>query len=212
MQISSWNTSPSSWRVKLAGPTVCSAADTGSFVAGEDCPWAALHNWSPSGDQPAALSDARAILKRGGNAGCCKFRGMNKIRFLISLALEKLWEEGGGDEVSFLQKLGWQRNVKLHSFLPYCSWKLTQEIGVGDSFLTGIPDSSSPEAEMVTRSWVLSRELPANFVDWVKSSSKQVSGKCFDSLRYIFAYLKISGTYDSFLFAQILKRANRQGP
>lgn len=157
MQISSWNTSPSSWRVKLAGPTVCSAADTGSFVAGGDCPWAALHSWCHSGEQQAALSDTRAILKRGGNVGCSKFRGVNKIRFLIPPTQEELWEEGGGDKVSFLQKLGLRRNVKLHSFLPSCSWKLTQEIGVGDSFLTGIPDSSSPEAEMVTRSWVLSR-------------------------------------------------------
>lgn len=129
MQISSWNTSPSSWRVKLTGPTVCSAADTGSFVAGGDCPWAALSSWCHSGEQQqAALSDTRVILERGGNEGCCKSREVNKIRFPIALAQEELWEEGGGDEVSFLQQLGLRRNVKLHSFLPSCSWKLTQEI------------------------------------------------------------------------------------
>lgn len=65
---------------------------------------------------------------------------------------------------------------------------------------------------MVTRSWVLSRELPKNFVDWIKSFSKQVSGKCFDSLQCIFAYLKLSGTYDSLQFAQVIKRTNQQVP
>lgn len=57
MQISSWNTSPSSWRVKLAGPTVCSAANTASFVAGGDCPWADLHSWYPSGEQQAVTPE-----------------------------------------------------------------------------------------------------------------------------------------------------------
>lgn len=36
----------------------------------------------------------------------------------ISFSQEKLRKRGGGEKVSFLQQLGLERNVKLHSFLP----------------------------------------------------------------------------------------------
>jgi len=91
--------------VKLAGPTVCSAADTGS-CGGGGCPPAPLRGWCPLGELQAAPSDAGVTLQRGCSVGCCKFRGVNKIRFPIALSEEKLCKEGGGEKVSFLQQLG----------------------------------------------------------------------------------------------------------
>lgn len=49
--------------MKLAGPTVCSAADTGSFVVGRGggCAPAPRRCWCPFGEQQAALGDAKVI-------------------------------------------------------------------------------------------------------------------------------------------------------
>lgn len=148
MQISSWNTFPSSCTVELAGPTVCSEDDTGVTAGAAGLLLSIPLVTGVFLGNSKELWEMLELFSRGYNIVCCKFRGVNKIRFPIAVSQAKLWKEGGGDKVSFLQHLGLWRNVKLHSFLPSHSWKLTQEIDrTGRQFSDRNPRTFNP------RSW-----------------------------------------------------------